>query len=211
NGDIYVSTDVGPPEIISLWGGYGVKLTIEADRLGHDDFAAELAARTYLADEWKKERTTTSARDPYLDTLVAVRDAGFMREYVLAFLTGEGWTVPGSDFAKLDIAGFSAWAAAPLPASHAAVTRVKIILKAPTQPTVVPGVNLVRPGEIDPQHTECANLRAVVDRAAVDWIREARALPAVPLSVMTRAQILPSLKELGADPRAHRDGVVFVS
>ncbi len=211
NGDVYVSTDVGPPEIIALWASYGVALATAADRLGHDDFAAELEARTFLADSWKKGRASSSASDPYLDTLAAVRDAGFMSEYVLAFLTREGWTVSGSDLAKLDIAGFTAWAAAHLPRSHEAVTRVKVVLKAPTRPTVVPGLDLVHRGEIDPQHKDCAYLRPVVDRAAADWFREAHALAAVPLSVTTRAQVLPSLKELAADPRARREGVVFVS
>lgn len=143
NGDVYVSTDVGPPEIIALWASYGVALATAADRLGHDDFAAELEARTFLADSWKKGRASSSASDPYLDTLAAVRDAGFMSEYVLAFLTREGWTVSGSDLAKLDIAGFTAWAAAHLPRLHEAVTRVKVVLKAPTRPTVVPGLDLV--------------------------------------------------------------------
>ena len=95
SGDIYVSTDVGPPEILALWGSYGIALATAAEKLGHDDFAAELEARTFLADAWKKDRASTAARDPYLDTLVAVRDAGFMPEYVLAFLTRQGWTISG--------------------------------------------------------------------------------------------------------------------
>ncbi len=208
HGDVRVSNDVGPAEIIAHWVSYATVLTIADEKLGHDDFAAEVEARTFLADVWKRGRATSSASDPYLDTLAAVRDAGFMSEYVLAFLTREGWTISGSDFAKLDIAGFTAWAAAHLPRSHEAVTRVEV---APVRPAVVPGRTLVRAGEIDPQHTDCASLRPVVDRAAADWIREARALAAVPLSVNARAQILPSLKELGADPRARRNGVVFVS
>jgi tetratricopeptide (TPR) repeat protein len=210
-GDIYVSTDVGPPEVIALWGSYGVALATAAEKLGHDDFAAELEARTFLADAWKKGRATSTASDPYLDTLAAVRDAGFMSEYVLAFLTREGWTISGNDLVRLDIAGFTAWAAAHLPTSHEAVTRVKVVLKAPTRPTVVPGRDLLRAGEIDAQHKVCANMRPIIGRAMADWTRQAQLLAAVPLSVTTRAQILPSLRELGAVPHARRDGVIFVS
>jgi tetratricopeptide (TPR) repeat protein len=211
SGDVYVSTDVGPPEIIALWGSYGLALATAAEKLGHDDFAAELEARTFLADAWKKGRATTNARDPYLETLVDVRDAGFMPEYVLAFLTREGWTIPGDALVSLDIDGFTAWAATHLEKSHEAVTRVRVDLKAPPRSLAVPGRSLVRAGEADPQRKSCADLRPIIDRAMADWNRQASALSAVPLSVASRAQILPSLRELAAVPRARRDGVVFVS
>jgi tetratricopeptide (TPR) repeat protein len=211
NGDVYVSSDVGPPEILALWGSYGIALATAAEKLGHDDFSAELEARTFLADAWKNGRATTAARDPYLDTLLAVRDAGFMPEYVLAFLTREGWTISGDTLVKLNIDGFTAWAAAHLDRSHEAVTRVRVDLKPPVRPLVVPGRNLVRAGEADPQRKSCAELGPIIDRALGDWNRQAAALAAAPLSVAARGQILPSLRELAGVPRARRDGVVFVS
>jgi tetratricopeptide (TPR) repeat protein len=210
-GDIDVSTDVGPPEIIALWGSYGLAFVTAAEKLGHDDFAVELEARTFLADAWKKERATTGARDPYLDALLAVREAGFMPEYVLAFLTREGWTLSGDDLQKLNVDGFVSWAAAHLDKSHEAITRVRLHLKPPARPLVVPGSNLPRAEELDAQHRSCDDLRRIIDPARAEWNRQASALAAQPLSVSSRPQILPSLRELAAQPRARREGVVFVS
>jgi hypothetical protein len=210
-GDIDVSTDVGPPEIIALWASYGVVFTTAAEKLGHDDFAVELEARTFLADAWKRERATSGARDAYLDALLAVREAGFMSEYVLAFLTREGWTISGDALQKLNVDGFASWAAAHLDKSHEAITRVRLHLKPPARPLVVPGRDLARAEEISPQHKSCDDLRRIIEPARAEWNREASALAAVPLSVASRAQILPSLRELGAEPRARREGVVFVS
>jgi tetratricopeptide (TPR) repeat protein len=211
DGDGAVSTDIGPPEIIALWESYGLAFAAAAQRLGHDDFAVELAARAALADGWKKERATTTARDPYLDTLLAVREAGFLPEYVLAFLTREGWTISGDDLQKLNVDGFLGWAAGHLDKSHEAVTRVKLHLKAPARPLVVPGRNLARAEEIDPQHRGCDDLRRIIEPARAEWNRQASTLAAAPLSVSSRVEILPSLKELAALPRARREGVVFVS
>jgi hypothetical protein len=211
SGDIEVSTDVGPPEIIALWGSYGLAFTAAAEKLGHDDFAVELEARTFLADAWKKQRATTATRDPYLDALLAVREAGFMPEYVLAFLTRDGWTISGEDLQKLNVDGFVSWAAAHLDKSHEAITRVRLHLKAPARPLVVPGKDLARLEEIDPQHKSCDDLRPIIEPARAEWNRQANALAAQPLSVSSRAQILPSLREFAAQPRARREGVVFVS
>src|SRR5215831_8756635 len=94
-GQMYVSADIGPPEVIADWTGYGMKVTVGAENAGHYDFATELEARTFLADSWKRDRTKTDRHDAYLDALVAVQDAGFMPEYVLAYLTHEGWTISG--------------------------------------------------------------------------------------------------------------------
>ena len=69
----------------------------------------------------------------------------------------------------------------------------------------------MRPGEADPQRKSCADLRPIIDRAMADWNRQASALAAAPLSVASRDQILPSLRELAGVPRARRGGVVFVS
>jgi hypothetical protein len=211
HGQIFVSADIGPPEIIALWSVYGLALADAAQKAGHDDFAGEVRARTVLADRWKESRTTARVHDPYLDTLADVRDAGFMSEYVLAFLTRQGWTVTGGDLSKLNITGFTTWAAQHLPRSHEAVTRVKIQLGAPARPTPIPGANLIAAGEVDPHHKSCAELRPLIDRAMDDWDRETKTLAALPLSVSARTQILPSLEVLARDPRARREGVVFAS
>ena len=139
-----------------------------------------------------------------------VRDAGFIGEYVLAFLARPGWTVSGDELARLNAAAFKTWAASHLPKDHRAVTRRRSACggsrrrrsRAATSP---------RTTDINPAETPCANLQPAIDRAVADWDREARALPSVALSIELAEQTLPSLERLSRDPRARRDGVVFVS
>ena len=149
--------------------------------------------------------------DPYLDTLAEVRDAGFMAEYVLAFLARQGWTISGEELARLNVAGFTAWMAQHLPKSHEPETRVTFHLKAPVRPAPTPGAHIIGAEQIDVQRMSCAQIAPAIDRAVTDWDREAKTLTAVPLSVTSRALILPSLAVLARDDRALRDGVVLAS
>ena len=209
--DIYVSAAIGPPEIIALWSLYGVALVDAAEQAGHPDFSGELKARSDLADRWKMTRARTRVGDPYLDTLAEVRDAGFMAEYVLAFLARQGWTISGEELARLNVAGFTAWMAQHLPKSHEPETRVTFHLKAPVRPAPTPGAHIIGAEQIDVQRMSCAQIAPAIDRAVTDWDREAKTLTAVPLSVTSRALILPSLAVLARDDRALRDGVVLAS
>jgi tetratricopeptide (TPR) repeat protein len=214
DSQIVVSADLGSPDLIALWSVYGVTLADAAEKIGRADYAGEVSARALLADRWKELRTEKQLEkqlhDPYLDRLAEVRDAGFIGEYVLAFLARPGWTVSGDELARLNAAAFKTWAAGHLPKNHHAVTAATVRLRG-LPPAPVPGSHLPSTTDVNPAETPCANLQPAIDRAVADWDREARALPSVPLSIELAEQTLPSLDRLSRDPRARRDGVVFVS
>jgi tetratricopeptide (TPR) repeat protein len=210
DSQIIVSADVGSPDLIALWSVYGMALADAAEKIGRADYAGEASARALLADRWKELRAEKQLHDPYLDRLAEVRDAGFIGEYVLAYLAHPGWTVSGDELARLNGAAFKAWAAAHLPKEHRAVTAATVRLRG-LSPAPIPGGHLPATADVNPAETPCVNLQPAIDRAVADWDREARALPAVALSIELAEQTLPSLERLSRDPRARRDGVVFVS
>jgi tetratricopeptide (TPR) repeat protein len=210
DSQIVVSADLGSPDLIALWSIYGVALADAAERIGRADYAGEVSARALLADRWKELRAERQMHDPYLDRLAEVRDAGFIGEYVLAFLARPGWTVSGDELARLNAAAFRTWAASHLPRDHRAVTAATVRLRGLTT-APPPGSHLPSTSDLNPAETPCGNLQPAIDRAVADWDREARALPSVPLAIELAEQTLPSLERLSRDPRARRDGVVFVS
>jgi tetratricopeptide (TPR) repeat protein len=213
DSQIVVSADLGSPDLIALWSAYGVSLADAAEKIGRADYTGEVSARALLADRWKElraEKQLEKMHDPYLDQLAEVRDAGFIGEYVLAFLAHPGWTVSGDELARLNAAAFRTWEAGHLPKDHRAVTGATVRLRG-LPPTPIPGSHLPSPTDLNPAETPCANLQPAIDRAVADWDREARALPSVPLSIEVAEQTLPSLDQLSRDPRARRDGIVFVS
>ena len=218
DSQIVVSADVGSPELIALWSVYGVALADAAEKAGRADYAGEASARALLADRWKelraqaqlKDQLEKQLHDPYLDQLAEVRDAGFIGEYVLAYLAHPGWTVSGDELGRLNAGAFRAWAATHLPKDHRALTAATVRLRG-LSPPPIPGGHLPTTADINPAETPCANLQPAIDRAVTDWDREARALPSVALSIELAEQTLPSLERLSRDPRARRDGVVFVS
>jgi len=214
DSQIVVSADLGSPDLIALWSVYGVALADAAEKAGRADYAGEVSARALLADRWKELRTEKQLEkqlhDPYLDQLAEVRDAGFIGEYVLAFLARPGWTVSGDELARLNAAAFKRWAAGHLPKDHRAVTAATVRL-GNLPPMPIPGSHLPSTTDVNPAETPCANLQPAIDRAVADWDREARALIPVALSIQLAEQTLPSLEQLSRDPRARRDGVVLVS
>jgi hypothetical protein len=57
-------------------------------------FECELVSREYLLDSWEEKRGLGAPReDAYLDTLAAVRDAGFLEEYVVHYLGRRRWEI----------------------------------------------------------------------------------------------------------------------
>jgi tetratricopeptide (TPR) repeat protein len=214
DSQIVVSADVGSPELIALWSVYGLALADAAEKAGRADYAAEASARALLADRWKELRAEKQLEkhldDPYLDKLAEVRDAGFIGEYVLAYLARPGWTVSGDELARLNAAAFRAWAATHLPKDHRALTAATVRLRG-LPPASIPGGHLPTTNDINPAETPCATLQPAIERAVADWDREVQALPSVALSIELAEQTLPSLDRLSRDPRARRDGVVFVS
>ncbi len=69
-------------------------------------FEEELDARAALVQVWGELQAKDRRRDPYLDTLVEVRTAGFLADYVWHFLRAPCWrTIP----AGLRTAEFETW------------------------------------------------------------------------------------------------------
>jgi hypothetical protein len=194
----------GSPEVLAAWLEYGATLAAAQT----DDYVAELAARTTLADSWKAHRKP-GTRDAYLDVLVAVREAGFMREYVAMLLARPGWTIPGAELAAMSLDRFEPWAHKNL-AEHDAVTRVRFMMNGKSA-AVVPGDKLPDADAIDPQRVPCAGSRAAVAAALRSWDEEERQLRHVPLAVSAPEHWPPTLRWAVADPRAREQGVVLVS
>lgn len=110
------------PSLMS-WVSYSLTLSACQLSLGGDNpardssFDCELMARRHLLETWEEQGAAGS--DDYLDTLLAVRDAGWLPEYVARHLGREHWTLP----ANLDPAGYSAYRRAHHP-SHRPQTRL---------------------------------------------------------------------------------------
>jgi hypothetical protein len=210
DSQVIVSTDIGSPEVIAAWSIYGAFVATDAEKTGRDEYATEVTARGALADDWKKARASKPQRDEYLDLLVEVRDAGFIREYALAYLAQPGWTLSSEDLAGLAIGKWVSWQSAHVPKDHRPLTLVTVRVRG-SRPAAVPGMELPPVGEMNPTKTPCAELQPAIDRALGDWDRDARALRPVPLSIQDPAQTIPALARLAGDPRVRRDGVVLVS
>ncbi len=65
-------------------------------------YDCELKARRHLLDAWREKR---EHEDAYLDTLLAVSEAGFLDEYVVHYFGRDGWQVP----ADVDLEAFREW------------------------------------------------------------------------------------------------------
>jgi len=209
DSEVIVSADLGSPDLLGVWSVYGLALASGAEKTGRDDYATEVTARSLLADSWKDLRAGKQLKDPYLDLLVEVRDAGFIDEYVLATLARPGWTLSGEELARLKLAPWTAWAATHLPADHRALTPVTVRLRG-VRASAIAGADLPA-GELDPSKAPCATLQPAMDRAVAAWERQAAALRGAPLSIQLPSQTVPVLERLAGDPRVRRDGVVFVA
>ncbi len=66
------------------------------------DYGCELTARQHLLDTWEEQHD--GAADAYLDALVDVREAGFLREYTVHYFGRNYWQLPaelrGDDFRR---------------------------------------------------------------------------------------------------------------
>ena len=122
-----------PDDIGAAWLGYlmerQVYITDHADQyqlipgLVTPTFDEEVEARRTMAQIWKELRDKDQSRkDKYLDELVPVHEADFMREYVWTYLRQQGWTRQPKD---LRLKEFSQWQQLHLP-GHLPETHGKI-------------------------------------------------------------------------------------
>jgi hypothetical protein len=75
----------------TAWVAYAMALGAYED--GRDSFETELKARDSMIQVWVelKQQGKESATDPYLEEMIGVRDAGYLREYVWTFHRRPVW------------------------------------------------------------------------------------------------------------------------
>ena len=72
----------------------------------NSDYGCELTAREHLLDTWVAQRAEhVDATDNYLDTLLLVREVGFLDEYTVTYFGRRHWSVP----AEVQRARFESW------------------------------------------------------------------------------------------------------
>lgn len=98
--------------VLQSWVAYSLaKSTCQLEMGGdnparNNSYGCEYTARRLLLDAWDAQRAEhTGAADDYLDTLLRVREAGFLDEYTVRYFGRKHWQVP----AEVDIAAFKRW------------------------------------------------------------------------------------------------------
>lgn len=176
-----------------------------------DDFPVELAGRAALALAWRIARAGESPpSDAYLDKLVAIDDAGYLEEYVLATFGAPGWVVPAPVLAGLDPAGFSRWAEGSLAGLESATHGGIEVSGAPARPTI-PGDALPDPEALSPGRLPCTEALPPLRKAVAAWSDESAKLAAAPVAAADRGQFLWSLAAVGGREPARSRGAVWVS
>jgi len=87
--------------VLQSWVAYSLMRSACQLQVGGDNparvntYDCELTARERLLDAWEQKRELGAPReDAYLDTLEAVREAGFLDEYVVYYLGKPDWQLP---------------------------------------------------------------------------------------------------------------------
>lgn len=103
-------TDDDP--VLQSWVAYSLARSACQLELGGEnparnhDYGCELTARRHLVETWEEQRAEHSGvQDPYLDSLLRVRDAGYLDEYTVSFFGRSDWLVP----AEVRVVEFSRW------------------------------------------------------------------------------------------------------
>ena len=68
-------------------------------------YACERTARRHLVEAWLEKQAAIRTNDAYLDTLVDVREAGFLDEYTAHYFATPEWQLPDT----LELDAFRAW------------------------------------------------------------------------------------------------------
>lgn len=98
--------------VLQSWVRYSLARSACQLEIGGDNparatsFDCELTARRHLLEAWAEYRLADPAlADPYLNSLTAVEDAGFLPEYVVHYHGRGSWRLPD----ELNADGFSDW------------------------------------------------------------------------------------------------------
>lgn len=202
-------------ETAEAWIVYGVSRLAavrarpaSAHNQSRSDFAIELQARRDMLAYWRKLQSERDARDPYLDTLLAIEDAGLLEEYVLIGFGRPGWTLPPDALPALDLDAFLAYARENL-VDH--VTQTSCRVEDATRPEVpsIPGAALPHlEGGPDPIRCDRLDeLRGAWER----WGAEERTLDGVALAADQPQELLAALQRVRSAPAIQERGVTWVS
>lgn len=86
----------------------------------NNDYGCEYTARRHLVDTWQQQRSEhVGVEDAYLDSLLRVRDAGYLDEYTVSYFGKDEWIVP----AEVRVENFRRWQDRHL-RGHRAETRI---------------------------------------------------------------------------------------
>ena len=203
-------------ETAPAWLAYGIAKLALLEKAGAPprtsvtDFDSEVEARTVMLAVWKDSRRERGSKDAYLDLLLTIKEAGFLREYVVAALARPGWTIPGKDLPSLRLPDYVDWAKSHVP-NHQVLTPVEVASRRIPQHPRVFGDSLPSPQGLSPEDVPCAQSSERLTQAHQAWLREAKLLTAAPLAAANREQF-SALVRWAADHHAdYRNGVVWVS
>ncbi len=104
DGDTFYLTErafVDDVPALQSWVAYTLMLSACKLDSGGDNpartssYGCEFSARMLLVDTWdRKRKLDAEIEDKYLDTLLAVREAGFLDEYTVRYFGRKEWQVP---------------------------------------------------------------------------------------------------------------------
>ncbi len=90
-----------PDPVLQAWVAYSLDLTTCQLHIGGENparnssFECEYGARLSLAENWGERRISNPlVEDPYLDGLLEIQAAGFLKEYVTRHYKRRGWELP---------------------------------------------------------------------------------------------------------------------
>lgn len=218
-GEIVLAPEVleGGAGKMGPWLAYGASKSLAIDERGAanpnagvDDFDTEYAARAALADAWKELRGKDVAKDPYLDLLVTVKDAGFLDEYVVLSFSRPGWTIPAKYLPGIRFNDFIRWSDAHLP-KHDVPTLVEVrSANMPAHPLVL-GDGLPASQDLSPERVPCQQSIGRLVEARQAWLAESKSLGAAPLAAADRRQFAMLLSWASEHAKDYPRGVVWVS
>jgi tetratricopeptide (TPR) repeat protein len=198
------------------WLAYGIAKLALLEKAGAPprksvtDFDSEVAARTVMLEVWTDLKAKDGGKDAYLDLLLAIHQAGFLREYVVAALARPGWTISGKELASLRVADYLAWAEDHVP-NHNVPTMVQVESRTiPQNPRVV-GDSLPPPDHLSPERVPCGQSLSLLTAARQAWLREEKLLAAAPMAATNRQQFLALVRWAAEHAADYPNGVVWVS
>jgi tetratricopeptide (TPR) repeat protein len=198
------------------WLAYGIAKLALLEKAGAParksvtDFDSEVEARTVMLAVWAETRAKHGGKDAYLDLLLTIQQAGFLKEYVVAALARPGWSISGKELALLRVADYLAWAGEHVP-DHNVPTLVEVESRTIPQNPRVFGESLPSPAALSPERVPCGQILSRLTQARQAWLQEAKLLLPAPLAPTNRQQFLALIRWTAEHAAEYPSGVVWVS